>query len=236
MTLTLQQLLTKALSLINASASVSNDELEDARISLNLMLAEWASPPNNLTVQALTYSSKTLTPATASYTIGASGGDWTAARPTDILNAYMRDSGNYDYPMTRMGILEYHDIVDKTSTGRPDYWIYDPYSYTLGRIYLFPTPDAAETLHIDYLAPFTDLTTMASTVTVANDVLNAIRWNLALELAPEYEHQPSPVLVQKAQSSFSDLKDATAANRVRPIYPEFSEAGTRRTRNILTGF
>jgi hypothetical protein len=135
-----------------------------------------------------------------------------------------------------MAVGEYNDIMDKATTGRPDYWAYDPYSYTLGRIYLYPTPDAAETLHIDYLAPFSDLTTMGATVTLSNDVLSAITWNLPLELAPEYEHQPSAVLVKRAQESLSNLKDATAANRVRPIYPEFSEAGDKRTRNILTGF
>ena len=87
--MTLRELLLSSMRLLGVADQPSNDELNDALSALNLMLAGWATPPHNLTVQALTHETKTLTAGTATYTIGV-GGDINSSRPTDIQNAYSR--------------------------------------------------------------------------------------------------------------------------------------------------
>lgn len=230
--MTLRELLLSSMRLIGVGDAVTNDELNDAISALNLMLQGWATPPHNLTVQALTHETKTLTAGTATYTIGV-GGDINSARPTDIQHAFIRDASNYDWPLDKIGVIEYQQEPDKTTQARPEKFAYEPV-HSLGKIYLHPTPNAAETLCIDSIKPLADLaySGLGTTLTLPGETLVAVKFNLAIELAPEFGAQPSQVVIVRAQETLQSLKDATAVTRLRQISPEFS---SRKTWDFFSG-
>lgn len=221
--MTLRELLLSSMRLLGVADQPTNDDYNDAISALNLMLAGWATPPHNLTVQALTHESKALTAGTATYTVGV-GGDINSSRPTDIQHAYIRDASSYDWPLDRIGVIEYKGEPDKTERARPEKFAYEPV-HSLGVIYLYPTPDSAtDTLHIDSIKPLADLvySGLGTTLTLPGELLVAVRFNLAIDLAPEYGAQIPQAVVMRAQDTFSALKDAAAVTRLQQIAPEFS--------------
>jgi len=176
----------RALGVIATGETPSAAELEDGLEALNMMLANWSD--ERLMVHAITEDSHALTSGTASYTIG-SGADIDTKRPVKIEDAFIRES-NLDTPVTIVGQKEYNSVALKSDTGTPTMLYYNP-GWTTGTIYLAPTPGSGLTL---YLYSFkahaakggTDLlTTLTSTVSFPPSYHAAIKWNLAVDLAPE---------------------------------------------------
>src|SRR5688572_8871221 len=60
-------------------------------------------------VLSITQDNLALTAGTVSYTIG-SGGAFNTTRPVKIVNAFVRDSSNYDTPVDVIGQAAYNDI------------------------------------------------------------------------------------------------------------------------------
>jgi hypothetical protein len=78
----------------------------------------------------------------------------------------------------------------------------------LGKIWLDPKPDAAYTLVLYLEELFAQI---AAAATTAEFVLppgykESLVYNLAIQMAPEYERAPSAVLVARAMSSLAALK------------------------------
>jgi hypothetical protein len=203
----------KKLGLIAPREVANVDDLADCLQVAQSMLRLWAS--RSLVVFASSKDSKVLTPGTASYTWGV-GGNIITPRPSKLLNAFIRDSLNQDYPIALIPEMTYQGISNKTLGGRPDSLFYHP-AYPLGVIYLYPVPDAAETLYIDSMQPFTE----TSSFTALTDVLafppsyeEPMIYGLALRIAPEFG-KIVPVEVSKiAESSYETITSLNASNQV----------------------
>jgi hypothetical protein len=95
-----RDILTRALRIAQVFAQgddiTGTDEETDALSVLNSLLASWSA--ERLLVPHLETDSLTLTASDGEYTIG-SGGDINTTRPLRIEHAFVRDSGNNDYPV-----------------------------------------------------------------------------------------------------------------------------------------
>lgn len=143
-----------------------------------------------------------LTADTNSYTLGP-GGDLNIARPLNITQAWLRDTNttpNMDIPVLVKGREEYNLLSGKTVPGSPNLVFYDP-QYDLpgsnsgasakGKLYVWPVPTAALAtqydLYFTYTRPIQDFSATSDTLDFPQEWYDAIRWNLALSLAPSYE-------------------------------------------------
>ena len=114
----------------------SGYDLKSARRSLNLLLAEWANRGINLwTVELRT---QTLTASTTSYTLDSD--------LIDILEAvvYKASDITVDIEVDRISRAEYLNISKKSTEATPTQY-YLLRGQSTPTLYLYPTPDAADT-------------------------------------------------------------------------------------------
>lgn len=199
------ELITLALKDIGAlgiGQSISPEDTADALATLNMMLGQWSA--ERLSIYHLI---DTAIPSTGaqSYTVG-SGGDFNIARPIKINAAYARltssGAGNaIDYPIRLIDAREdYAKISVKSLVSFPEWAFYDS-AFPLGNLALYPVPNSSFELHIvtmDVLPQFTD---SAAQISLPDPYLAAIRYNLAIYLAPSYQIQPMGALVQLAMNA-----------------------------------
>lgn len=205
----------RALNRIGVNETPSNEAYAAGLSTLNMMLDTFAL--KQLFIYVTTQNTKTLTTGTASYTIG-SGADIDATRPTRIAGAFIRDDG-YDYEIDQISEDEYRRIVSKTTSGRPQKLWYKP-SYANGYLYLYPTPDAAYALHIDCITPFTAFSGITSSVSFPPGYVEALKYNLAIRLAPDHGISAPGEVVALAAAAMRNLKDLNMVYGLTPAQLE----------------
>ena len=167
---------------IGGGDTVDGDAKEtNAFGSLNDMLTFWGA--EKLLVPYLTTETFSLVAGTSSYTIGASG-TFNTVRPNRIINAFIRDSSNNDYPLDIISIEEYDALILKTTSTRPHSLLYLPEN-PLGKIKLYPTPSAVESLIIDSWKTLAQLALVSDSFVLPPEYLRAITYNLAVEIYTE---------------------------------------------------
>jgi hypothetical protein len=178
---------------ISSSETPNADESGDALEALNLMLGSWGA------TRFLSASTQKVTKTTTgaiSYSIGVAG-DINTTRPTSIYNAYWSDGG-IDYTLENMDYSDYLEIGVKTVGGIPSYIVLNP-DNPLSTIYLYPIPSTG-TLTLELIRPEADLT-LADDLPYPPEWIRAMKFNLAVEISPEFGFTVSPELALMAQES-----------------------------------
>ncbi len=219
----------RLLSQISPGVTPSTEEYATCLEALNALLDQW----RNEALMSITALDENLTLVSGqpSYTIGL-GGDLNTNRPVRIDGAYLVDNGGVSYAVTMLNSDEYAAIGLKASTSTlPNYLYYSP-DMPLGNLWPYPVPSAAYSLHVLTWTPLMAYTTIATTAYLAPGHENAIVYNLALAIAPEFEKQPSPLVMQTAVESKASIKRAN----MRPIKMRSDLASmiNRQHSNILT--
>ena len=205
--MTVQQAIERALRLIGAidpDENATASEVSTGIISLNNMLDGWSLTRQGVYRQVR--ESFDLVAGTGSYTIG-SGQTFDTTRPHEITSAFIRLSNQDYYLRIRSG--EWYDefTTDKTVQGLPYELFYDPSAATSGTIYLAPVPDSsAYDLHIRSHKPYTDYSSGSESLGLPTEYEAAIPWNLAVDLAPEYQAQPSAIVLKRADETLKAAK------------------------------
>ena len=205
---TAQTLIKAALRAINAIASGETptaDEMADGLESLKFMLRSWSS--ENIMVSAISSDTLAMTGA-SSYTIG-SGGDCDTTWPEEIVGAVVDE----DYNLKIIGEAKYRSL-SRGSSSIPAYLYYNPV-YPLGVIYLHGT--GGSSMVIDSLKALTDPATLTTSVAFQPSYDAPIKWNLMLELAPEYGKQPSQLVLKHAHDTKKRIQSKNAAARMNEI-------------------
>ena len=122
----------------------SGNDLQTAKRSLNLMLAEWANRGLNLwTIQLQEKSIAADTTNLTGASLFGSGAD-AAQQIIDITDVVIRDSSNNDYSATPISRSTYLNYTVKTTSGRPTQYYFER---TINpRLYLYPAADVDYTL------------------------------------------------------------------------------------------
>lgn len=185
----------RKIHVLGRGQSLPADLADDALEALNALLGSLSAEVGYIYTQARETFPLT---SSASYTIG-SGGVFNTALPAQIQSAFVTN-GTTDTPLQCYDVLRYNELADKTITGEPTTLYYDG-GYPLGTIRLYPVPNASYTLTISsrkYLSEFTDLNTVYDMPPEYKRMLIA---NLGVEMAPEYEKEPSLTLQRIANES-----------------------------------
>ena len=228
-------IIARALRINNVLASgetATSDEQADGLTALNAMLSGWQT--NKLNVYSMVEDTHTLVVGTASYTIGT-GATISTDRPERIEHAYTRESGNLDYPLDIINSDSYESIIQKDLQSRPEVLYYNP-EYPLGKIFLYPTPSTASTLVITSWTQLQSFATIATAVSLPSGYEDAMAYNLALRIAPEYGIPLRQGIKFLADETLGNIR---RANTGKPRYAntEVGNIGGKTTRfNINKGY
>ena len=203
-----QTIIDRALRLICAIASGESPttaESNDGLTALNAMISSWQT--EKLNVYAFVDTAFTMSNGDSSYTVGPAGNFALTPRPPTIENCYIR-ANNIDYQVELIDKDKWISIPDKTSDS--DIAIYAYYEPTLatGTLQLWPVPNAAYSLHIVTWTTLAELAAVGTTITLPQGYEDALAYNLAIRVAPEYEKRPSQEVKDVAVETKAAIKRA----------------------------
>ncbi len=228
---TAQTIIDRALRLIGqigAGLSPTADETADGLEALNAMIGAWRN--DRLMAYAIQTQDITLSASDTSVTVGPSG-DLVTTRPVAIQNAYVViDDITYDVRILNEN--EFAAIPDKTAQSDWPDRIWPQMSFPDVTIYLYPIPTTTSTLRILTRVPVTEFSTAATTVSLPPGWEDALAFNLAVRIAPEYETEASPTVKEMARSTIAALKKTNS--RPQKLYTELPVLVGNYVANIIT--
>lgn len=168
---------------------------------MNDMLASWAAEGSNVPV--LTKQTATLTAGQQDYTVGV-GQQLAITRPVRIEAATLISGGNR-YPLEQHSMAEHAKWFDDDSNP-PGFFAYD-YQGAVGNLRFNAPPDVAYTLEIWGVNPFTEVGSLNTNLLASFDRgdVNAIKYGLAVDMAPEFGREPSQVVIARAKQYRDDV-------------------------------
>ena len=149
--------------------------------------------------------SLTLVPGQLSYTVG-SGGDLNTNRPVRIDSAYVMYQG-VSTPVTLYTPQQFAAIPFKNQAGSYPVVLY--YSADLDSGHLWPWPicnTSGVDLHIITWTPFASFASSTATQTLAPGWQDALCFNLAVVISPEYQAPVSADLALMAKNAKKGIK------------------------------
>lgn len=210
---TAQTLIKAALRSINAIASGETPtaaEMADGLEALKIMLRSWSS--DNIMVYSIVFDTLAMTGA-STYTIG-SGGDVDTEWPVEIKGAVV----DTDYQVDVIGEAKYRSLSRSpamASYGSIARFLWYNPVYPLGVLY--PAPKGGNSMVISSLKALSDPATLTTSVAFPTSYDAAIKFNLALHLAPEFGKEPSQVVAMLARESLDRIKSKNAANQLNEV-------------------
>jgi hypothetical protein len=205
--MTAREMITSAMRLIGVLATgetPSSTEINDGLTTLNQMLSSWSN--ENLTVYQKVRDEFTLTPSTSVYTWGLTG-TFNSARPIEVIDARLELQGTspQEIPLKVLSTREFAEISMKGLESTIPQAVYFDGAHPLLGVTVYPVPSAAEHIVFYSLKPFSTLT-LASSLSYPPGYEKAIRYNLGIDLAPEYGRQVDALVMQQAVASKAEIK------------------------------
>lgn len=185
------------------------DEMANGYEALKFMLRNWSA--NNLRIYYTKQETLTMTGATY-YTIG-SGGDLNTTRPASIRGAWTADGA--------VGVISedrYRQVRMDAAAGSEVCQIWYSPEYPLGKIY--PWPLGGTTLYLDTQIPLTDPATLTTDVAFPPEYDEAIKYGLAVRLAPEFGMDASQTVQAMAAMAIGSIENRNFAEQMDTVRPE----------------
>ena len=208
-------IVTKALKRINAYGQgdqMPAEDLMDGFDALTDMLDNWKT--DRLAVLVVANPVVALTSGKSAYTIGK-GGDWDIDRPiwnmarASILTNYSPPNP-LELPMNIMTEDEWQRIPVKTVMSGLPTALYCDRNYDangLATVHVYPVPNVpALTIKLSIPTTLDDFTSIDTPYDFAPGYLPALIWNLAVEMAPDFDIEPSPRVLAKAMQTLGDIR------------------------------
>lgn len=212
---TARQLINGSLRLLGVLAegeSVTAEGAQDALASLNSMIDSWST--ESLSVMGFTERIVTLQTAQQMYTIGPNG-DIDIPRPTaitDVSVAYQNAPQDIFLPMQEYSLDRYSSIpVIGYQTPIPQGFYLNP-GFQFYELFIYPVPQAGTKIRFYTQDLLSSIPNISQTILLAPGYERAFRYNLAIELAPEYGAQPSAAVVKIAQESKDNVQRLNATD------------------------
>ena len=181
-------------------------DLQTARRSMNIMLAEWANRGlNQWTIEQRTQA---LTASDSEYSLGTD--------LIDILSLVVRRSGT-DFTMTRISRDAFLNLPNKTSTGRPTQYFLD--RQITPNLKLFPTPEnSTDVIVYDALTRIQDADAQVNTMEIPfrfYPCLTAgLAYYIAMKKAPDRIQLLKTVYEEEFDRAMAEDRDRSAFNVV----------------------
>lgn len=221
-------LISSSLRLIGVLASgevPSADEANDALTILNQMIDSWSAEK----LMIFTDQVVTLTPGTLkqAYTLGV-GGDFNQARPPKIdrMSVIILNSPNLELPIEMLSDEQWQAIPVKNVSSAVPTQVWDDGGFPLRTLSFWPIPSVSVNFVLyawTALSQFADLST--TDYTFPPGYLKALRYNLALDLAPEFGRPVPPEVAAQAVISKAIIKTMNVQESILQIDPALGGRG-----------
>lgn len=191
------------------SAQSANDALQ----SLNDMLDSWSN--ESLVISSILREVFALVGGQQTYTFGV-GGNFNSVRPMSIENALLQLPGSNPVVERQVGILnkdQYAAETIKTLTSTLPLFLYSDDNYPMANISVWPVPSAACNLVLYSAKPLTNIATLNTALSLPPGYQRTLKFNLAIDLAPEYGRQVSPEVAAIASASKASVKRTNSKPR-----------------------
>jgi hypothetical protein len=201
--MTARELINASLRLLGVSASGEPgdaNEIKDALEALNLLLA--SASANRLLIPY--ENEQVITTSTARTVL--------AVRPVRVaVGSYVR-IGDTDYPVEELTVEEYAAKRNKGVSGRPAYLCWDKLC-PVSSLYLYPEPDQAYELHFRRVDALSEIASLDSVVDLPGPYIRALKYALAIEVAPEFGRKVPDAVAAKAAEALNLITKLNA----RPV-------------------
>lgn len=196
----------RLIGVLASGETPSGNENADALVILNQMVDSWNA--ERLNIFTLTITELPLIPGTQTYTLGT-GGTLNLARPSRIermsIVSLLNPAQPLELPLEMVTDAGWQAIPVKIITSTLPTVVYDDGAFPFRNLSFWPIPTIAVNTRIygwQSLAAF-DLVT---DVTLPPGYLKAMRYALAVDLAPEFGRAVPPEVAMQAQMSIAKLK------------------------------
>jgi hypothetical protein len=222
----------RKIGVLASEETPSNSEATDGLAELNRMLGSWSN--ERLLIPAVVREEFSLTAGDQTYTLGATGADFTTSRPVNVDRATIEDqtaSPAAEYPVDILTPQQWAAIAQKETGNSVPTKLYVEGTYPNATLHLYPKPQGNLKLVLYSEKPLSTIA-LNDTLALQPGAEDALVCNLAKRLAPEYGKLISDDLRIDARDTKAALK--TANHRPRFLYgdPALSSGGRL---NIYTG-
>lgn len=149
-------------------------------------------------------------------------------------STYFRDpTTNVSYGIRFINELQYNNIAVKTVTSTFPQVMFINMTFPNITLHVYPVPSRVMEFHFISVQPLANPTTLESSLFFPPGYLRAFRYNLALELAPEFGVEPASDVRRIAMVSKRDLKRINNPRDVMAM--PYSVIARRNRYNIFAG-
>ena len=146
------------------------------------------------------------------YTYGV-GGDFDSAEPLSINSVFV-SSGGLDYNVRSVGLKEYNSIALKNTGAIPCVYYFE-YGFPLSKIHVYPTSESNYTITINSNKRVSTIPNLSTVLGTPPEYDRAFIYNLAVDLAPDYEKEASMSVQREAKKSKRIIFEANTRNTER---------------------
>lgn len=228
----------KLIGVVSKTTPPTDDETADALARLNDMVDAWAA--QGTLIYRAVRSTFALTSGVPTYTLGT-GGTWSIPRPDppSLLYAGVIDTTvnpSQELPVPILSLQEFRGLTIKAQTATRALAIYDDFAFPLSTVSVWPIPTVS-TLQIALycLRPVDQFALLTDSIVVPPGYQEAMRYNLAVRLAPEFGRKLDPVVAAIATESLAIIQRANYREEIKPIDPALVGDGRRDLFNWITG-
>jgi hypothetical protein len=217
--MTAKQIVESALRIVGVLASGEEGqpaELQDGLAALNGLIGSWNN--NSLIIPSMTERTFALSNK-QEYTYGP-GGDFDAVRPMSIQYAQFKDVTGKRYTCENYGTRQWAELNYPTTMRSPGF--YFEQSYPLAKVKFPYLPYLTDVIVFQTLEPLSKVSSITQEINLPDGYDRALKLNLAVELAAEYQGVLKPETVQLALLAKKDLE--VKNTRVESLTFDFTTA------------
>jgi hypothetical protein len=232
---TARDLIKGSMRLIGALAAgetPSADEQADALLSLNDMLDSWSS--DKLFIFKKVREEFSLVSGQQSRTMGT-GANFNTSKPAFIEEAMIEEqsSGNYlETPLQMLSVQEWAQVSPKSQTADVPQLLFVEDTHPTLTLYFWPTPSSTNKAVLHSLKPLTAFSSVSDDVDLPPGYAEALKYNLALRLCPEYGKTATNEILMIAADGMEKIQRRNSGPTLMSFDPAL--AGGARY-NIYTG-
>jgi len=222
----------RLLGLVASGNSLPEADYQDNLRAFNQMIDSFNT--ERLSVFCTQDQTFTWTAGLITRTLGPSG-DFIGLRPVLLDEAtYYRDPGtNVSFGIKFINQQQYNGIAVKTVTSTYPQVIFVNMGFPDITMTIYPKPTRDLEWHFVSVQKLDQPATLLTDLTFPPGYLRAFRYNLALELAPEFNMEPSAQVARIAMTSKRDVKRINNPDDIMSM--PYSLVATRQRFNIYAG-
>ena len=212
--------------------SIADSEASQGLESINRMIDSWSN--ERLMIFERVREEFSLVSGTQSYTMG-SGADFSTTRPQKIDKATIEDQSGTttEHEMRIVTLEEWAEIQSKSTQSDIPFYLYPEYGYPNVTLQLYPVPASTDKVVLYSWKPLSSISSLSATLSFPPGYEEALIYNGAVRLAPEYGKALPPEVLGVAMESKAALKRMN--NVPRYLKVDTPVAGASRVWNYRTG-